>query len=93
MIPASVSLTPRLDLMQQEFFNVVAAGDINRVHEMANSLRGTGTFPPRLNLLTVKNEKGQTVVDVALSLADDSPAHKAIYEFLSRQRLQMEYFE
>ena len=82
-----------LDSTQQALFEQVVAGNEERVRAIVESHRGTGIFPPRLSLLTVKNASGHTAEDVAGSLAPGSMAHKAIHEFLRGQRLHMEYFE
>lgn len=82
-----------LDITQQDFFEQVIAGNENRVRAIVESHRGTGVFPPRLGLLTVRNADGHTAEDVAASLAPGSTAHKAIHDFLCGQRLHMEYFE
>jgi hypothetical protein len=82
-----------LDLRAQEFFRLVTDGNLAGVRAMAQSLAGTGIFPARLGLLGTRNANGQLPEEVAKALAANSPAHQAIHEYLSAERLRMEYFE
>ncbi len=81
------------DPIQKALFDAVQVGDSVRVQSIVESVQGTGIFPPRLNLLEGTNSFGQRAEDLAKTLAQGSPMHQKIADYLSGQRLHMEYFE
>lgn len=58
------------------------------VWEMIFSLRGTGLFPPRLKLISTKDNMGLTAADVA-----EQHGHSEIARLLWSEQGRMEYFE
>lgn len=77
----------------RELIAAIQRGDLPRVQAIVQQQGGTGVFPARLSLLQSNDEMGRRAEDVASSLADSSDDHHHIVEYLSRERLRMEYFE
>lgn len=77
----------------RQLIAAIQRGDLPRVQAIVQQQSGTGVFPPRLSLLQSVDEMGRRAEDVASSLADSSDVHRQIVDYLSRERLRMEYFE
>ncbi len=69
-------------------FYAAEKGLDKEVREMIFSLGGTGIFPVRLTLISMKDHSGLTAADVA-----EQNGHHAIAKLLRREQLHMEYFE
>ncbi len=80
-------------MVSEALFRAIELGEFERVKALVESVKGTGIFPPRLTLLSDTNAAGQRPEDFAEQLAHRDPKYRLIAEYLSSQRLHMEYFE
>ncbi len=69
-------------------FYAAEEGGEEQIRKMIFRLRGTGLFPPRLALLTIKDHAGLTAADVA-----EAKGHQEIARLLRAEQFRMEYFE
>ena len=69
-------------------FYAAEQGLLEEVSEMIFRFRGTGVFPPRLALISIKDHSGLTAADVA-----EQNGHEEIARLLRSEQGRMEYFE
>lgn len=69
-------------------FYAAEQGLYEEVWQMIFGLRGTGLFPPRLKLISTKDNTGLTAADVA-----EQQGHIEIARLLWSEQGRMEYFE
>jgi ankyrin repeat protein len=69
-------------------FYAAEKGRMDEVSEIIFSFRGTGLFPTRLALITMKDHAGLTAADVA-----EENGHEEIAQLLRSEQGRMEYFE
>ena len=69
-------------------FYAAERGDLDEVRRMIFSLAGTGLWPQRLALISIKDSSGLTASDVA-----ERAGHKEIADLLRGEQMRMEFFE
>ena len=69
-------------------FYAAEQGLEEEVWEMIFSFRGTGMFPPRLQLISTRDHSGLTAADVA-----EQNGHEGIARLLHSEQGRMEFFE
>ena len=75
-------------LGRTSLFQAAEKGLEEEVREIIFSLRGTGLGPPRLSLITTKDQSALTAADVA-----EQRGHKEIARLLRVEQGRMEYYE
>lgn len=69
-------------------FYAAEQGLEEEVWEILSRFRGTGMSPPRLVLITTKDQSGLTAADVA-----EQNGHKEVARLLRKEEVRMEYYE
>ena len=69
-------------------FDAAESGNEAEVRKIIFSLTGTGLFPQRLGLISIKDNNGETAADVA-----EKNGHSTIAQLLRGEQFRMEYFE
>ena len=69
-------------------FYAAEKGDEEAVRRIIFRLTGTGIFPQRLSLISIKDNDGLTAADVA-----QQNGHTSIADLLRNEQFRMEYFE
>jgi hypothetical protein len=88
------NVTNRSNLFAQDsvgrtaLFYAAERGDLQKVRRMIFSLAGTGLWPQRLALISIKDSSGLTASDVA-----EQAGHKEVAELLLGEQMRMEFFE
>jgi hypothetical protein len=88
------NMTSKPDLFAQDsagrttLFYAAERGDLQEVRRIIFSLAGTGLWPQRLGLISIKDASGLTASDVA-----EQAGHKEIADLLRGEQMRMEYYE
>lgn len=69
-------------------FYAAERGDLREVRRIIFRLAGTGLWPQRLALITLKDSSGRTAGDVA-----EQAGHQETADLLRGEQMRMEFFE